>query len=124
VDRKLHRAVHPLSSAATIQRRSPGLSLEEAQFESAVEQRPWHEPLGTTLEGSPAPAVHAHVSLEGPMAANARQPHLSHITSLEGPRAPLRAALERRYRLEGPTHHIIRAAGIGPALIHHDRKRK
>jgi hypothetical protein len=105
VDSKLTRPVRPLSSAAHIQSRTPGLSLDEAQFESAVEHRPWHAS-----------------GLEGPQAADRRRPHLSHV-SLEGPRAPLRAALARRYTLEGPPLELIRREGLNPALIHHRRSK-
>lgn len=77
----------------------------------------WFNP----LEGSPAPAHHAHVSLEGPTAADRRRPHIStHGVSLEGP--PIRAALE--HRLEGPPHDLLRSQGVNPALIHHQRTRK
>jgi hypothetical protein len=63
------------------------------------------------------------VSLEGPRAAARRRPHIGH--HLEGgPRAPLRAALDRRFVLEGAPHDLIRREGIGPALVstHHKRK--
>lgn len=131
MSRKLHRPVHPLSSAA-IQRATPGLSLDEAQFEVAIEHRNarWlslegkprgSQPHGTTLEGSPAPAHHAPVSLEGPQAADRRRPHIAtHGLSIEGP--PLRSALEHRYRLEGSAQNLIRREGLGPALIHHRSK--
>jgi hypothetical protein len=78
-------------------------------------------PLTPTLEGMPAPAHHAHVSLEGPQAASQRRPHIAHV--LEGPHAPLRAALDRRFRLEGNPNDLITGSGIGPALIHHKRRR-
>jgi hypothetical protein len=125
-------------SAAYIQRGTPGLSLEQAQFESAIERRDarWHSLEGkqrvraapsASLEGSnavPLPAHHAHVSLEGPQAADRRRPHVStHGLSLEGV-APLRAALEHRQRAVGPPRKLIRRQGIGPALISTNRKRK
>jgi hypothetical protein len=92
-------------AAAYVQRRTPGLSLEEAQFESAVEHRRWH------------------ASLEGPQAAARERPHIAHV-SLEGRHPPLRAALARRYSLEGPPLELIRREGLGPALIHHNRRSK
>lgn len=42
------------------------------------------------------------------------RPKISHVAPAAAP--PLRKALARRHGLEGPTHHLIRAAGIGPAL--------
>ena len=118
------RRVH---SVAYIQRTSPGLSLEGAQLQSAFEhERPLPaRPPG--LEGphaGPLPAHHAHVSLEGPQAAALRRPHVStHGVSLEGG-APLRAALQRRQRLKGKPHALIRRSGIAPALISSLNKRK
>lgn len=87
--------------ADSIQRRTPGLSLEEAQFESAVEHR-----------------------LEGPQAVARERPHIAHVLE-KGPHAPLRAALDRRFILEsGPSRSLIQRKGINPALIHHNRRRK
>lgn len=108
----------PTRSASYIQRGTPGLSLEEAQFESAVEHRRWR------LEGPrPGPAHHVHLSLEGPQAAARQRPHIAHVLE-KGPHPPLRAALDRRFMLEGSPHDLIRREGIGPALIHHNRRRK
>lgn len=118
------RVVHPLSSA-DIQRRTPGLPLDEAQFESAVSHRPWHAsfavpPRRPGLEGAHAgllPAHHAHVSLEGPQIAARKRPHIS--LSLEGPQPPLRAALAHQYSLEGGSvHKLLRAQRLSPALVH------
>jgi hypothetical protein len=91
-------------SSATIQRRTPGLSLDEAQWESAIEHR------------------NVRWTLEGPQAADRRRPHISHV-SLEGSHPPLRAALEHHFRLEGAPHDLIRREGIGPALISTKRRK-
>jgi hypothetical protein len=79
-------------------------------------------PAYTPLEGPHAAAHHAHVSLEGPRAADRRRPHIGHV-SLEGSHPPLRAALDRRFVLEGPPHDLIRRKGIGPALISTNRRK-
>lgn len=60
--------------------------------------------------------------LEGPQAAARERPRISHV-SLEGPHPPLRAALDRRFMLEGSPHQLVRREGIGPALIHHRRSK-
>jgi hypothetical protein len=111
-------------SAAHIQRGSPWLSLDAAQLQAALAHAgplpPAFTPL--TLEGSPAPPHHAHVSLEGPQAAARRRPRVStHHLSIEGP--PLRSALERRYQLEGKAHDLIRRARIGAALVSTTRRK-
>jgi hypothetical protein len=62
-------------------------------------------------------------SLEGPTATARQRPHIAHVLEM-GPHAPLRAALDRRFMLEGSPHDLIRREGIGPALIRHQRKRK
>ena len=124
------RPVYPRSSAAHIQRRTPGLALDEAQFESAVAQRPWHAPLAVpprspSLEGpraGPLPAHHVHVSLEGPQAAGRRRPHIAHVLE-RGPHPPIRKALDRRFVLEGPPLKLIQREGLNPSLIHHRRSK-
>lgn len=111
----MSRPTHPLSTV--------GMSLEARQLQSEFEhERPLPPAFApATLEGSPAPPHHAHVSLEGPQAANRRRPHIStHGLSLEG--APLRSKLERRFRLEGKSHDLIRRSGIAAALVSTNRK--
>ena len=68
-------------------------------------------------------AVLPTFSLEGPRAAAQKRPHIGHV-SLEGPRAPIRAALEKAAMLEGPTHDLIKRAGISPALISRKTRRR
>ena len=95
MDKKLHQA-------------NVGLSLEGRQLQRAFSH-----------EGR-LPVAYSQ-ALEGPLR---RRPHISHVSPLEGPRAPLRAALERRYRLEGKPHDLIRREGIGPALVSTTNRRK
>jgi hypothetical protein len=105
-------------------RKTPWLSLEGRQLQAAFAHEGPLPPSFTPLEGPTATAKHAHVSLEGPQAADRRRPHIStHGLTLEGG-APLRAALHSRQRLKGKPHDLIQRARISAALVSTTNGRK
>jgi hypothetical protein len=65
----------------------------------------------------------SNFSMEGPQARARERPHVSHVLE-KGPHPPLRAALDRRFMLEGGPLDLIRREGISPALIHHNPRSK